>query len=213
MCLSSTCPGLLHSHEVVRRLTLALEKDVIVTNAWGIDAATNVPARRSAVERGLHMVCLRFLQGHDSVNTVHLWFAIRLHNQTQFVYSLLMVCFLFAHVKHGLYAVCLWFAQFTQSLPPPNSKVDSSSHLLIRCGRVVPERVPWQRQRRRPSVTVDATQPPTGAAARQCFSGTGSLSGAAAKRAGPGRCRLDPVELDHHLTLPKSREAAVSHWR
>ena len=132
MCLRCTCPGLLHSHEYVRRLTLALEKDVIVTNAWGIDAATNVPARRSAVERGMHMVCLRFLQGHNSVNTVHLWFAIRLHNQTQFVYSLLMVCFLFEHVKHGLlmvcflfehvkhglYAVCLWFAQFTQSLPP-----------------------------------------------------------------------------------------------
>ena len=138
---------------------------------------------------------------------VHLWFAFCLHNQKLCVYSLLMVCFLFAHVKHGLYAVCLWFAQFTESLPPPNRKVNSSTHLPIRCGRVAPERAPWQRQRRRPAVTVGASQPPAGAAARQGYRGTGSLSGAAAKRAGPGRCRLDPVELDHHLTLPKSRES------
>jgi hypothetical protein len=66
-----------------------------------------------------------------------------------------MVCFLFANVKHGLYKVCLWFAfcfhmsstvcmQFAyglltiyKKLTPPTER---SSHLLIRCGRVVPER-------------------------------------------------------------------------
>ena len=105
VCLRSACPGLLHSHEVVRRLILAIEKDVPVTNALDIDAATNDPARRSAVaascrcagkichgfERGSNMVCVRFLQGHDSVNTVRLWFAFCLHNKKLFVKSLLMV--------------------------------------------------------------------------------------------------------------------------
>jgi hypothetical protein len=151
----------------------------------------------------LHMGCLRFLQGHDSVNTVHFWFAFCLHNQTLFAKGLLMVCVLFAHLKPGLLMVCSVYTK----LAAPNSKVNSSTHLLIRCGRVVPERAPWQRQRRRPAVTVGASQPPAGAAAMQGHRGTGLLSGAAAKRAGPGRCRLDPVEMDHHLTLPKSRES------
>jgi hypothetical protein len=136
-----------------------------------------------------------------------------------------MVCFLFAQSNtvckrfaYGLLFVCTCQTRFVCSLlmvfsvysklaPPPNSKVDSSTHLLIRCGRVVPERAPWQRQRRRPAVTVGASQPPAGAAVRRGYRGTGLLSGAAAKRAGPGRCRLDPVELNHHLTLPNSRES------
>ena len=111
-----------------------------------------------------------------------------------------MVCFLFAQSNtvckrfaYGLLFVCTCQTRFVCSLLmvfsvysklalPPNSKVDSSTHLLIRCGRVVPERAPWQRQRRRPAVTVGASQPPAGAAARQGYRGTCSLSGAVAKR-------------------------------
>jgi hypothetical protein len=142
VCLCSAFPGLLHSREIVRRLTLAIEKDVPVTNAWGdIHAATNVPARRSAVAASCQCagkIYYRFERGSH------------------------MVWFLFVHVKHGLYKVCLWFAfcfhisntvcmQFAyglltvyKKLTPPNSKINLSSHLLIRCGRVVPETVTAQ---------------------------------------------------------------------
>ena len=69
VCLRSACPGLLHSHEVVRRLILAIEKDVPVTNAWDIHAATNVPARNAPSQRAAD-VHERFVTG---LNAVRIW--------------------------------------------------------------------------------------------------------------------------------------------
>lgn len=81
--------------------------------------------------------------------------------------------------------------------PSGGQRVEQTQQRLVGIG------TKWRRECSRPQ---EASRQ-LGAAARQCYRGTGSLSGAAAKRAGPGRCRLDPVELDHHLTLPKSRES------
>jgi hypothetical protein len=115
VCLRSACPGLLHSHEVVCRLILAIEKDVPVTNAWDIRAATNVPARRSAVDascRCAEKICY-------SLNAVHIWFAfcLQMSNMvcTRFAYGLLFVFTCQARFVCSLLMVC---SQFTKSLPP-----------------------------------------------------------------------------------------------
>ena len=81
--------------------------------------------------------------------------------------------------------------------PSGGQRVEQTQQRLVGVG------TKWRRECSRPQ---EASRQ-LGAAARQCYRGTGSLSGAAAKTAGPGLCRLDPVELDHHLTLPKSRES------
>ena len=67
VCLRSACPGLLHSHQVVRRLILAIEKDVTGTfMRRRMFQPGEAPSPRAAD------VQERFVMG---LNAVRIWFA------------------------------------------------------------------------------------------------------------------------------------------